>query len=334
MKILVTGGCGFIGSNFIHYILKNYPNYKLINLDKLTYAGRLENLKDIEKDPRYKFIKGDICDEKLVDKIFKKESPDVVVHMAAESHVDRSIGEPISFLQTNIFGTYSLLETAKKYKPSRIIYIGTDEEYGSIKKGSFSETDPLNPSSPYSSSKAAASLLSLAYFKTYNLPVIITRSTNNFGAFQMPEKFIPRLLTNAILGKDLPIYGTGKNVRDWIYVDDNCRAIDLVLHKGKIGEIYNIGAGNEKTNIEIAKEIQKRFPDSEIKFVADRPGHDFRYSLNCSKIKKLGFKPKHSFEEALKKTIDWYIKNKWWWQPLKDKSEAIYKNWGKNANRH
>jgi len=329
MRILVTGGCGFIFSNFIRFILNKYPNYKIINLDALTYSGRLENTQDFQKNKNYKFIKGNICDERLVDRIFKENKIDWVVHGAAESHVDRSIGEPAPFLETNVFGTHVLLEAAKRYGISRFIQIGSDEEYGSIEKGSFKEGDPLHPSSPYSASKTAASLLCLAYFKTYNLPVIITRSTNNFGSYQFPEKFIPRLLTNAFLEKNLPVYGKGQNIRDWIYVEDNCWAIGLVLHKGKIGEIYNIGAGNEKTNLEIAREIQKRFPNSKIEFVADRPGHDFRYSLDCSKIKKLGFKPRYSFSEALQKTIDCYVQNKWWWKPLKEKSEEIYKNWGK-----
>lgn len=694
MKLLVTGGCGFIGSNFIHYLIKFSPKDQIINLDKLTYAANPANLKDIENNPRYQFVKGDICDERIISRIFKENKIDAVVHFAAESHVDRSIDKPVDFLRTNVFGTYVLLEAAKRhnfpkfvqiscydektravtmdglktfkeikkgdkvfslnpltqkieikpvekviiqpykgkmihFKNQRIdllvtpnhnmfiwdtakrlqiepaervsqrsvfympegvwegneeenfnieghgqvktkdllyvlgVFIGdgftayqkqeketktgfvreeffqkardektgrfkeikkqgnhktkvetyriffdipehdkarqkletaltslgikyqshkgragthlyfsskpfyelfnqcgkgahnkhiprwaldyspkylkylldglmdadgsrgaiyytvskklvsdfcelciklnlkpsvhkkhslsfmddgrkiegnyyyvfianttksisrhrikiidyngniwclkvkdnknflverngrfdfcgnTDEVYGSIKKGSFSETDPLNPSSPYSSSKAAADLLALVYYKTYNLPVIITRSSNNFGPFQFPEKFIPRLLTNALLGKNLPVYGKGQNIRDWIYVEDNCRAINLVLRKGKDGEIYNIGGGNEKTNLEIAKEIQKRFPKVKIEFVADRPGHDFRYSLDCSKIQKLGFKPKYDFEKALQMTIAWYIQNKWWWQPLKEKSEKIYKNWGR-----
>lgn len=329
MKILVTGGMGFIGSNFIRYLIEHRPKEQIINLDALTYAGNPANLKDIKKSKRYKFIKGDICDEGLVEKIFKEERPDVVINFAAETHVDRSIGKPATFLKTNIFGVYVLLEAVKRYKISRMIQVGTDEEYGSIKKGSFGETDPLNPSSPYSSSKASASLLCLSYFKTYQVPVIITRSTNNFGPYQFPEKFIPRLLTNAILGRNLPVYGRGLNIRDWIYVIDNCRAIDLVLQKGKEGEIYNIGAGNEKSNLEIAKEIQKRFPKSKIEFVADRPGHDFRYSLDCTKIRKLGFKPQFSFKKGLEITIRWYQENSWWWMPLKEKSEALYKKWGK-----
>lgn len=320
---------GFIGSNFIHYLLEYHPDYKIVNLDALTYAGNPANLKDVEKNPRYKFIKGNISDEKLMGEVFKGEKPDAVLNFAAETHVDRSIGEPAPFLETNVLGTHVLLEVAKRYKISLFCQISTDEVYGSIKRGSFSENSPLNPSSPYASSKAAADLLTLSYFKTYKLPIIITRSTNNFGPFQFPEKFIPRLLTNALLGKNLPVYGKGQNMRDWIYVLDNCRAIDLILKKGKIGEIYNIGGGNEKTNLEIAKEIKKRFPKSKIEFVADRPGHDFRYSLDCSKIKKLGFKPRYSFEEALEETMNWYRENWWWWEPLKEKSEEIYKDWGK-----
>lgn len=329
MKILISGGLGFIGSNFIHYIIRKYPNYRIINLDAETYAANPANLRDIEQDPRYKFIKGDICDEKLVDRIFKTEKPEAVIHFAAESHVDRSIFGPAEFINTNVFGTFVLLETAKRHGLARFIHIGTDEEYGSIERGSFREGDSLNPANPYSASKASASLLALSYFKTYNLPIIITRSTNNFGPMQFPEKFIPRLLTNAFLRQDLPVYGTGKNVRDWIYVEDNCRGIDLILRKGKIGEIYNIGGAAEKTNLEIARIIRKNFPKSKIEFVADRPGHDFRYSLDCAKIKKLGFASRYSFEKGIEETINWYRKNTWWWKPLKEKSEVIYRNWGK-----
>jgi len=269
-----------------------------------------------------------------LNRVFEEKKPDVVVNFAAETHVDRSIRESGSFLKTNLFGTYLLLEMIKKYKTSRFVQVSTDEVYGSIPRGSCSEDAPLSPSSPYSASKAGADLLVLSYFKTYSLPVIITRSSNNFGPMQFPEKFIPRLLTNALLGKNLPIFGSGKNVRDWIYVKDNCRAINLVLHKGQVGEIYNIGAGNKRTNLEIVKEIQKRFPNTKIEFVADRPGHDLRYSLNIEKIKKLGFIPKYSLQDAMEETIDWYRQNRWWWEPLKAKSEAIYKDWGKDVYRH
>ncbi|MFN3966323.1 MAG: dTDP-glucose 4,6-dehydratase, partial [Endomicrobiia bacterium] len=280
MRILVTGGCGFIGSNFIRYILKKYHEYKIINLDKLTYAGNPDNLKDIEKNKNYKFVKGDICDSKIVDKLVKEV--DCIINFAAESHVDRSILEPGSFLKTDVFGTYTLLESAKKNNIKRYIQISTDEVYGSIENGSFTEESPLRPNSPYSASKASADMLCRAYFVTYNLPVIITRSSNNFGPYQYPEKIIPLFITNALEDKLLPVYGDGKNIRDWIYVLDNCKAIDLVLHKGKPGEIYNIGGGNEIQNIELTKKILKLLnkPESLIKFVEDRAGHDRRYSLD------------------------------------------------------
>lgn len=329
MKILVTGGCGFIGSNLIRYLLTNYQNIQVVNLDKLTYAAHPLSLADVANDKRYQFIKGDICDELLVERVFSEEKPDVLLHLAAESHVDRSINQPAPFLKTNVFGTYVLLEAVKKHKITRMVHVSTDEVYGSIERGSFSEKSPLSPSSPYSASKAASDLLVLSYFKTYHLPLIITRSSNNFGPYQFPEKFISRLITNAILKQNLPIYGNGQNVRDWIFVLDNCCAIDLVLQKGKIGEVYNIGAKNEKTNLEVALEIQKRFPDVRIQFVADRPGHDFRYSLDTTRIQKLGFRPKYSFKKALSETIDWYLDNQWWWRPLKERSETFYRNWGR-----
>lgn len=316
-KILITGGCGFIGSNFIHYILKKYSNYQIINLDKLTYAGNLENLSDIEKNPRYKFIKGDICDRKLVNKIMK--DIDWVVNFAAATHVDRSILEPFEFIKTNVVGVEILLEAAKKYKIKKFLQISTDECYGDIKKGKAKETDPLLPNSPYASSKAAADLIVRAYFKTYNLPVLITRSSNNFGPYQYPEKLIPLFITNLLENKKVPLYGTGKNVRDWIYVLDNCSGIDVVLHKGKIGEIYNIGGGNEKTNLEITKIILKELKKDEtwIEYVKDRPGHDFRYALDSSKIKRLGWRPKYKFKEAIRETIKWYKKNQKWWKRIK-----------------
>ena len=318
-KILITGGAGFIGSNFIHYLLKKYRNYQVINLDLLTYCGNLENLKDIEKNPRYKFIKGDICDEKLVTNIFKEEKPDFVVNFAAESHVDRSILGPIIFTKTNILGTHTLLEAARKYKVKKFLQISTDEVYGSIKRGKFRETDPSNPSSPYSASKAGADLLALSYFKTFNLPVLITRSSNNFGPFQFCEKIIPLFITNLLLNKKVPLYGNGKNKREWLYVLDNCRAIDLVLFKGKIGEIYNIGSGEELNNLQLTSLILKMFKrgKSYIEFVADRPGHDFRYAVETKKIKNLGWKPKYKFKKALFQTINWYKDNFSWWKKLK-----------------
>ena len=319
LKLLITGGAGFIGSNFIKHILSKYQDYEVINLDKLTYCGNLENLREIKNNPHYKFIKGDICDFETVDKI-AAEKPDAIINFAAESHVDRSILDPTAFLKTSVFGTYNLLEAVKKYNIKRFIQISTDEVYGSIKNGSFKETSPLNPSSPYSAAKSAADLLSLSYFKTYNLPVIITRSTNNFGCFQYPEKIIPLFITNLLENKKIPLYGDGLNTRDWIYVLDNCEAIDLVLHKGKVGEIYNVGGGNEKTNLELTYFILKEIGKDKnfIEYVKDRLGHDRRYSLDCQKIKTaLGWQPKYNFAKALKNTIQWYKENEQWWKKIK-----------------
>ena len=317
MKLLVTGGAGFIGSNFIRYILNKYRDYKVVNLDKLTYAGNIENLKDIEKNHRYTFVEGDICDLPLVESLAKHV--DVIVNFAAETHVDRSILEPGNFIRTDVYGTYVLLETAKKYKHWRYVQISTDEVYGSIEIGSFRENDPLNPTNPYSASKGGGDLLAHSYWSTYKLPVIITRSSNNFGPYQYPEKFIPLFITSAIDNLTLPLYGDGKNVRDWIYVIDNCEAIDMILHKGKEGEIYNIGAGNEKTNIEIAQLIVEELgkPLDLIKFVKDRLGHDRRYSLDSTKICSLGFTPRYEFKEALRETIKWYKENEGWWRRIK-----------------
>lgn len=331
MKLLITGGAGFIGSNFIRYLLKKYKNYQIFNLDKLTYAGNLDNLKDIEKNPRYKFFKGDICDKKIVNRLMRKV--EVVVNFAAESHVDRSILEPDSFIKTDIFGTYTLLEAVRKHKIKRYLQISTDEVYGSRKTGYFKETDNLQPSSPYSASKASADLLVLAYFKTYKLPVLITRSTNNYGPYQYPEKIIPLFITNLLEGKKVPLYGKGLNRRDWLYVIDNCRAIDLVLHQGKVGEIYNVASGRELTNLKLTKIILKELKKDEswIEYVKDRPGHDFRYALNCQKIKKLGWRPIYQFEKAIKETINWYIENEWWWKKIKSKEFLAYykKQYGK-----
>ncbi len=314
---LVTGGAGFIGSNFIRYLLKKYPDVEITNIDKLTYAGNLDNLKDIENNPRYQFVKGDICHTDIVEPLVKES--DVVVNFAAESHVDRSIGRPDDFIQTDVFGTFVLLEAARKYGIEKFVQISTDEVYGSTLGESFKETDPLMPSSPYSASKAGADRLAYSYFVTYDLPVIITRCSNNFGPYQYPEKLIPLFVTNAMEDKKLPIYGDGKNVRDWIYVEDHCSAIDLALNRGEIGEVYNIGAGNEKNNLEITDYILKKLdkPSNLILFVKDRLGHDRRYSLNWDKIKQLGWKPSVSFEEGMDNTIDWYVQNRWWWEKLK-----------------
>ena len=307
MKIIVTGGAGFIGSNFIRYLLKKYDDVEIINYDKLTYAGNLDNLKDVESNPRYFFVKGDICDSKKIERTAK--DVEQIINFAAESHVDRSITGPEEFIKTDVFGTFTLLEICRKFDINRYIQISTDEVYGSIEKGSFKETDPLTPSSPYSSSKASADLLVNSYFVTYGLPALITRSSNNFGPYQYPEKLIPLFIINALRDKELPVYGDGLQVRDWLYVEDNCKAIDIVRNKGKVGEIYNIGADNEHTNIEITNMILDELnkPKSLIKHVKDRPGHDRRYSINSDKIKKLGWKASKS---------QWYVKNEWWWRRL------------------
>jgi len=317
MKILVTGGAGFIGSNFIRCMLSKYDEIEVVNLDLLTYAGRLENLYDIKDDPRYKFVQGDVRKAETVEPILK-EGVDMIVNFAAETHVDRSVIEAGSFVLTDAYGTYILLNIARKYDVEKFVQISTDEVYGSVEKGSFREIDILDPSSPYSASKAAADHLARAFYKTYGLHVVITRSSNNYGPYQYPEKLIPKLIIRALHGQRLPIYGDGKQVRDWIYVVDNCEAIDLITRKGEPGEIYNVASGNERTNIEITKNILRILDKSEdlIRFVPDRPGHDRRYSLDTAKIRKLGWKPEHEFLEALKETVDWYVKNEWWWRPL------------------
>ncbi len=317
MKVLVTGGAGFIGSNFIRYLLNKHKSYKVVNVDKLTYAGNPANLKDVERDKRYTFIKGDICDRLIAERAMG--GCDAVVNFAAESHVDRSIKRPEDFIQTNIYGTYVLLEASRRKGIKKFMQIGTDEVYGSIENGVFTEKSPLLPNSPYSASKAAADLLVRSYYRTYKSPVVITRSSNNFGPYQYPEKIIPLFITNAFENKKVPLYGDGGNVRDWLYVIDNCEAIDLVLHKGKIGEVYNIGGGTEITNLELTKmllDILEK-PHSLIRFVKDRLGHDRRYSLDCSKIQKLGWTPRHNFKSALKATVEWYKGNKNWWMRLK-----------------
>jgi len=316
-KFLVTGGAGFIGSNFIHYLFEKYSDVEVVNLDKLTYAGNLENLKDIENNPGYRFVKGDICDPEIVEPLIKEA--DFVVNFAAESHVDRSIGTPDDFIKTDIYGTFVLLEAARKYGVKKFIQISTDEVYGSIEDGSFKETDALMPSSPYSASKAGADRLAYSYFVTYKVPVIVTRCSNNYGPYQYPEKLIPLFVTNAIEDKKLPIYGDGKNVRDWIYVMDHCDAIDFIMSRGENGEVYNIGAGNERNNLEITEIILSTLGKSKelMTFVKDRPGHDRRYSVDCSKLHALGWKPKYSFQEAMKLTIDWYKNNRKWWEKIK-----------------
>lgn len=314
MRLLITGGAGFIGCNFVRQILESHKGYEVTVLDKLTYAGRLENLQDVLD--RITFIRGDICNRDDVDKAIR--DCDTVLNFAAETHVDRSIIDAGSFVTTDVLGTYTLLEAARRHEIERFVQIGTDEVYGSIHGGSFSEKDPLNPSSPYSASKAAADLLARAYYVTYNLPVMITRSSNNFGPYQYPEKLIPLFILKAMIGEKLPVYGTGMNVRDWLYVGDNCRAIDLVLHKGDEGEVYNIGGGNEVTNLEVTKHILFALGRSEdlIEFVQDRLGHDFRYSISSDKIRELGWRPQAEFGKALEETVQWYIDNEWWWKSL------------------
>jgi dTDP-glucose 4,6-dehydratase len=298
-------------------MLEKYPNCNIFNLDKLTYAGNPDNLKDIENNPKYSFVRGDICDPAVVDKVM--QNVDHVVHFAAESHVDRSIEDGSVFVRTNVLGTYTLLESAMKHGIMKFIHVSTDEVYGSIKEGSFKETDMLTPSSPYSSSKAASDLIAQSYYITYKLPVIITRCTNNFGSYQYPEKLIPLFITNLLENRNVPVYGTGKNIRDWIYVLDHCTAIDFVLHNGSIGEIYNIGGGVEKTNLEITWKILAMLSKDEsmVEYVKDRPGHDLRYSLDCSKLRELGWRPEYDFDEALAETIKWYVENRWWWEKLK-----------------
>jgi len=316
MKILVTGGAGFIGSNFVIRILEKHSDAQVMVLDKLTYAGNLANLRDVEKNPRFRFVKGDICDRDIVEKTVK--GCDVVVNFAAESHVDRSIDDASAFVRSNFSGVFQLLEACRKFGVPKFQQISTDEVYGSASSVSFDEESKLNPSNPYSASKASADLLVKSYFATYGLPVVITRSTNNYGPRQHTEKLIPKMITNAMNDRKLPVYGDGKNVRDWIHVFDNCDGIETVMEKGKLGEVYNIGGGNEKTNIEIVNLILEELDKSKelIEFVKDRLGHDKRYSLDCTKIRKLGWKPKIKLGDGLKETVKWYKENDWWWKAI------------------
>jgi dTDP-glucose 4,6-dehydratase len=319
MKILVTGGAGFIGSNFIRYILSQYPNYTIVNLDKLTYAGNLDNLSDMEGNSNYRLVKGDICDRKIVEQVVGNKI-DAIVNFAAETHVDRSIYDPKIFVETNVLGTQVLLQSALKGKIERFVQISTDEVYGTLTDGPFTESSPLCPNSPYAASKASADLLTRSYYRTFGLAALIVRSTNNYGPHQFPEKLIPLFITNALSGQDLPLYGDGLYVRDWLHVGDHCKALDLVLHKGKTGEIYNVGGNCEKTNLEIAELILKRLnkPLSLIKHVQDRPAHDRRYALDSSKIRdELGWRTDTSFEKGLGETIEWYIANQEWWEKIR-----------------
>ncbi|MGN8772099.1 dTDP-glucose 4,6-dehydratase [Paenibacillus barengoltzii] len=316
MKLLVTGGAGFIGSNFVLYMLKQHPNYQIINVDALTYAGNLENLKSVEGNPNHAFVKADITDAKAMDKLIS-QGVDVIVNFAAESHVDRSILEPDIFVKTNVLGTQVLLDAAKKHGVKKFVQVSTDEVYGTLgETGLFTEETPLAPNSPYSASKAGGDLLVRAYHETFGLPVNITRCSNNYGPYQFPEKLIPLMISRALADEALPVYGDGLNIRDWLYVEDHCSAIDLVIHQGRDGEVYNIGGNNERTNLHIVRTILEQLgkPESLIKHVQDRPGHDRRYGIDPTKImKELGWKPKHSFETGIKETIRWYLDNKEWW---------------------
>lgn len=338
MKILVTGGAGFIGSNFVYYELDNYPNDEVICLDKLTYAGNLETLEVAMKNPKFKFVKGDIADRDFVNELFASEKPDVVVNFAAESHVDRSIENPEIFLQTNVIGTSILMDACRKYGNIRYHQVSTDEVYGDLPLDRpdlfFIETTPLHTSSPYSASKASADLLVQAYYRTYKLPVTISRCSNNYGPYHFPEKLIPLMIANTLNDKKLPVYGKGENVRDWLYVEDHCSAIDLIIRKGKIGEVYNIGGHNERTNLEVVKTIIKELGKSEdlIEFVTDRPGHDRRYAIDPTKIhNELGWLPATKFDDGIKKTIEWYLTHQEWWEKIisgeyKDYYDKMYKH--------
>ncbi len=320
-KFLITGGAGFIGSNFIYYLINKYEDINIVNLDKLTYAGNLENLKDIEKMPNYKFVHGDICDFSLLDRLMPEI--EVVVNFAAETHVDRSIMDADSFILTDVYGTYNLLKAVSKHGTKLFVHISTDEVYGAIPHGSTTEDHPLNPRNPYSASKAGADKLVLSFYNTYKLPVIIIRPSNNFGPYQYPEKLMSLFITNAIDDISLPLYGDGKQVREWLYVEDNCSAIDLIINKGKAGEIYNVGSGHHLQNIEVAHKIVHMLqkPTSLIRPVPDRPGHDRRYSLDSNKISRLGWKPLEDFDRALEKTVHWYQAQEPWWRKIKEKDK-------------
>ncbi|MEG6612858.1 dTDP-glucose 4,6-dehydratase [Pseudoclostridium thermosuccinogenes] len=331
MKILITGGAGFIGGNFVHYMLNKYPDYKILCLDKLTYAGNLETLKPVMDNPNFKFIKGDISDREFTYKLFSEEKPDMVVNFAAESHVDRSIEDPGIFLKTNVIGTGVLMDACRKFGIKKYHQVSTDEVYGDLPLDRpdlfFTEETPIHASSPYSASKASADLLVQAYYRTYKLPVTISRCSNNYGPYHFPEKLIPLIITRALADEELPVYGTGENVRDWLYVEDHCSAIDLILHKGREGEVYNIGGHNERTNLQVVKTILKELgkPESLIRFVADRPGHDRRYAIDPTKIhNELGWLPATTFDEGIKKTIKWYLDNREWWQHI---LSGEYKNY-------
>ncbi|MCC0654166.1 MULTISPECIES: dTDP-glucose 4,6-dehydratase [unclassified Clostridioides] len=322
-KILITGGAGFIGSNFVHYMLNKYLNYSIVNLDLLTYAGNLETLKEVQDKPNYKFVRGDISDREHVYKLFEEEKFDIVVNFAAESHVDRSVENPQLFIQTNIIGTQVLLDACRTYGIKRYHQVSTDEVYGDLpidrRDLFFTEKSAINPSSPYSASKTAADLLVNSYYRTYGLPTTISRCSNNYGPYHFPEKLIPLMILNAFEDKQLPVYGNGENIRDWLHVYDHCTAVDLIIHKGKIGEVYNIGGHNERSNIEVVKIILNILGKSEdlISYVNDRPGHDLRYAIDPSKIEnELGWKAKYDFDSGIKETVKWYIEHEYWWKSV------------------
>lgn len=323
MKVLVTGGAGFIGGNFVHHMVNKYPDYQIVNLDLLTYAGNLETLKPVEDKPNYKFVKGDIADEAFIMDLFEKEKFDVVVNFAAESHVDRSIEDPGIFVQTNVMGTRVLLDASRKFGVKRYHQVSTDEVYGDLPLDRpdlfFTENTPIHTSSPYSASKASADLFVLAYHRTFGTPVTVSRCSNNYGPYHFPEKLIPLMIANALADKPLPVYGEGLNVRDWLYVEDHCKAIDLIIHKGRVGEVYNIGGHNEMRNIDIVKLICKELgkPESLITHVTDRKGHDMRYAIDPTKIhNELGWLPETKFADGIKKTIKWYLENREWWETI------------------
>lgn len=331
MKIIITGGAGFIGGNFVHYMLNRYPEYEILCVDALTYAGNMETLEPAANNPKFKFFKADVADRDAIHGIFEKEHPDIVVNFAAESHVDRSIEDPEIFLKTNIIGTQVLMDACRKYGIKRYHQVSTDEVYGDLPLDRpdlfFTEETPIHTSSPYSASKAAADLLVQAYHRTYGLPVTISRCSNNYGPYHFPEKLIPLMIANALNDKPLPVYGKGENVRDWLYVEDHCSAIDLIIHRGTVGEVYNIGGHNERTNLEVVKTILKELgkPESLITFVTDRKGHDLRYAIDPSKIRsELGWEPVTKFEEGIKKTIKWYLENRSWWENIISGEYANY----------
>ena len=331
MKILVTGGAGFIGGNFVHHMVNKYPDYEIVNLDLLTYAGNLEKVKPVENKPNYKFYKGDIADKEFIMDLFEKEKFDIVVNFAAESHVDRSITNPEIFVHSNVLGTVTLLDASRKYGVKRYHQVSTDEVYGDLPLDRpdlfFTETTPLHTSSPYSSSKASADLFVLAYHRTFGLPVTISRCSNNYGPYHFPEKLIPLMISRALADEELPVYGKGENVRDWLHVSDHCQAIDLIIHKGRVGEVYNVGGHNERTNLEVVKTILKALnkPESLIKYVTDRPGHDMRYAIDPTKLEtELGWKPQYTFDTGIQQTIQWYLDNKEWWQNIINGSYQNY----------